>query len=488
MLDSLITASLDRGDLTYLEKLPRLLLNSLEREALDWLRGYTRKYGHPPSIERFQVSDHGIFVTRHLLTSPLADLYDQTVEMKRREYFLAKFHELEVYMSGGEDLPISDVIQLGRDLSAVSVDEDDSILSFDREALYTAPHKSGLTFGYDILDEASGGIQPGEYALLVARTGVGKSLMVCHFALRWARAGKRVLVISCEMPTLQMVARLDAMIGGFNPRYFRTRENPDLLLVKHEQVKEELRAIRERGGDIFFPRSREVSTQRLRGLIADRRPDVVVIDGVYLLRHEEASNVSSDWQRLKASSNEIKQICLEENLPVFATSQLKRTGKDDGYTLEDIAYSDSLGQDTDLVLVANKFAGVANQLTVEIIKNRHGESYGGTVIRVDWDLGTLQEVAWADATETVKIGRRSSEIEEGTEEGREALYTKIGTGITKGTILFKPEGSEWMTSYEGELPKDKDSGSPDMGVPHKLYGVPIAPSSIKKLETDDEDR
>lgn len=397
MLDSLITASLIQDDLTFLERFPRLLLGDVEKKALGWIVAYSRKFHHAPSEERFRGTEFGIYLTRHLTTSPLADLFERAVAHKQKEFFLSKFHELEALMDSGEDLPLTTIVQLGRDLASVNVEEDDSVFSMDRDDMYSEDMPGGLLFGYDVLDTATGGLQPGEYGLLVARTGVGKTLIVCKLALKWAREGKKVLIISCEMPARQIVARLDAMMARFNSRLLRSKDNPALLRVKRREVEAELKEIKALGGDIIFPKSRSITTSKLRGLIADRRPDAVIVDGIYLLRSDDLVGASSDWQRLKAASNELKQICLEENLPIFGTSQLKRTGKEDGFSLEDIAYSDALGQDTDLVLVANKFAGVANQMTIELLKNRHGESYGGTVLKIDWETSGIDEVSWTDA-------------------------------------------------------------------------------------------
>jgi archaellum biogenesis ATPase FlaH len=390
-LSSLISASLSQHDVSYLERVPAILLSDADRAALQWIVRYTHKWKKPPTVERYRDTEHGVYLTHHLASSPIGDVFEQTLQALQRDFFFARFHEIEAEMGAGEALSVPKIIQLSRDLASVNVEEDDSLFTVDRDEIYDEDAADGLHFGYDVLDTATGGIQKGEYALLVARTGVGKTLITCHLALKWAREGKKVLVISCEMPTKQMIARLDAMIANFNSRMLRTRDNPALLKVMRDRVEKELETIKAGGGDIIFPKSRSISVTKLRGIIADRRPDVVIVDGVYLLRSDDAGSASSDWARLKAASNELKQICLELDLPVFATSQLKRTGKDDSFTLEDIAYSDALGQDTDLVLVANKFAGVVNQLTLEILKNRHGDGYGGTVLQIDWERSTLTE-------------------------------------------------------------------------------------------------
>lgn len=419
MLDSLISASIVQGDGTYLDKLPSFLLDDGDRKAVRWIATYRRKFEKMPTVERFQKSDYGYYFTKSFIDSPLPDLFEETIADKRHRFFSTRFHEIDDIINSGGDMPIQEVIDLGRQLASVSLEEDDSLTSFDRDELYSDELPDGLTFGFDVLDQATGGIQDGEFGLLVARTGVGKTLITCHLALKWAKEGKKVLVVSLEMPAKQMIGRLDAMLGGFNPRLFRTKENPALLALKRVVVDRRLAEIKELGGEIIFPKNKGLTVQALRGLIADKEPDAVIVDGVYLLRSDDNSSASSDWQRLKAASNELKQIAMETSIKMFGTSQLKRTGKDDSFSLEDIAYSDSLGQDTDLVLVANKFAGVTNQLTLEILKNRHGDGFGGTMLKVDWDCMSLTEVDWSvdlsgddddDDLPAIKVGGKRVEM------------------------------------------------------------------------------
>lgn len=398
-LDSLVTASLNNGDTTYLQRFPRMLLSDTEREMLGWIVKYEGKFKHPPTVERFRTTDFGIYLTKHLVSSPLADLFERALEIKRKEYYMAKSHELEELLDSGESLPVQELIQLGRDLSSVTAEEDDSFLDFDREDMYSDELPPSMLFGYETLDAATGGIQPSEYGLLVARTGVGKTLIICDFALRWARAGKKVLIVSCEMPARQVIGRLDAMMAGFNPRILRTKSNPALLKLKKDIVLNEMERIRHVGGDIRFPKSRAITVSKLRGMIADRKPDIVIVDGIYLLKAEQMEKGAGDWQRLKAISNELKQTCIDLDVAIFGTSQLKRTGKEDGFNLEDIAYGDSLGQDADLVIGATKYKEAANQIALDIMKNRHGDGIGNVMLKIHWDDCSIREISWGDVAE-----------------------------------------------------------------------------------------
>jgi hypothetical protein len=91
-LPSLISASLKQEEISFLKQVPSNLMSEMEQAAIAWIVGYTRKYKHTPSIERFSRSEHAGFVTKHLISSPLEDLYDMTIESLRHDLFLEGFH------------------------------------------------------------------------------------------------------------------------------------------------------------------------------------------------------------------------------------------------------------------------------------------------------------------------------------------------------------------------------------------------------------
>lgn len=391
MIDSLISASILKENTVYLEKFPRFLLSDMEKRAIGWIVGYTRKFKHTPTKERFETTEFSVYFTPYLSTSPLADLYSRAVEYKRQEYFNAKVNEMQVLAASGETLNPDIVIKLGRELSSVSDEEDESAHTIDRTALYSEEVGNDFKFGYQVIDDAVGGLKPTEMCVLVARTGVGKTLITGAFALKAAKEGKRVLFISAEMAPIQIINRLDAMLGSFNPKLLRTKSNPALMAAARRVVDLEWEEIKKVGGDIIFPKRQSASIGKITTKIIQLRPDIVIVDGLYLIKGNDTSGNSQDWQKMKSVSNELKQVAMDEGIPIFGTTQLKRTGKEDGYTLEDIAFSDAVGQDSDVVLVANRFAGTPNELTLEIMKNRNGDSFGGTVLDINWNDMTLLE-------------------------------------------------------------------------------------------------
>jgi len=69
-----------------------------------------------------------------------------------------------------------------------------------------------VPLGLPAIDKVCGGIRPGEVCGLMARSGSGKTLAVCHAVSRLGVDGRSVLVFSLEMPAAQIMGRLAAMV------------------------------------------------------------------------------------------------------------------------------------------------------------------------------------------------------------------------------------------------------------------------------------
>lgn len=395
-ISELLTNSLQTKDLRYLKRINPGLLLDTESAAINWALDYERRFKEPPTLTRLK--DHGeftVFVNRSLSGSPLPDLFERAVEGLKARYAIQSHAEIESEADATGTFPVARYMEIARFLSGINTDEHETIMTIDRDLIYSDQAlDAAVDFGFEYIDETSGGILPGEVTLVVARTGVGKTLVVCHEAVRWARQGKRVLLVSLEMLPVHLSNRIDAMLAHFNPKLFRSRADHGRLLALRPTVELELQVIRDAGGDIMFNKGGTMTIPRLRGLIEELKPDVVVVDGVYLVRVEESKPMAS-WERVKAVSNGLKQLALETALPFLETSQFNRTDTKDGQGLENIGYSDALGQDADCVMGMSKDPTGPGRALLELLKVRSGETSGGITIETDWDSMLVREIPWS---------------------------------------------------------------------------------------------
>ena len=398
----LYTSAIRNKDISKLQLVPAMLLDEFEQEARTWLIDYVTKYGAVPGakiVEREPVAQP-CFLRGSIYTSePMTAVYSGATQWLVQRYIKRNLSELDE-LADENGYPISRLLEMAKTAASVSSVEHDTFLKMDRDALYSqSVLQDGVPWDFTYLDEITGGILPGEVALIGARTGVGKSLIVCRQAVRWAQHGKRVMVVSAEMPPEQLTYRMDAMLGSFNPRLFRDRGAKAQLSEKRKDVEMELGIIKDGGGDILFPRDRQLTIESLVSACHDQSPDVLIVDGVYLLQ-PAGKGTSASWERTKAASNAIKQLAMDLMMPTMTTSQFKRAGKTDGFDLEDIAYSDALAQDSDLVMAASREPS-SHRVQMDIIKNRNGEVGGTFQFDMKWDTSTLTEIPWTRTTVTL---------------------------------------------------------------------------------------
>ena len=286
-----------------------------------------------------------------------------------------------------------------------------TMTDFDRDSLYD---RTGLEravyFGIESLDKLVNGVLPGEFAVITSRPGVGKSMFICHLATTLSMQGKRVYVVSKEMPPEQLMHRIDATLGAFNPIIFRDQSVTKEEMSKYKSAaKDGLRAIKESGGDVIFPRAKVLTIDSIRGELDKQKPDVLLIDGIYLMQVSSGRSYGANWERVMSVSNAIKTIALELDIPVIGTSQLKRSDNNDAnLSLQDVGYSDAIGQDADVVMAAWKEKDAVDHiLGISALKCRHGSDVGTSWVQIDWSKSMMFDMPYV--AHSINFGDQNDE-------------------------------------------------------------------------------
>lgn len=388
MIDALIVNSLKAENVTWLEKLPMKMIDRLTSEAIVWILKYTKKYEHPPTIERYMASPHATIASGSFPKVPLEDLYDQSIQMLKREHSASKLNEWRYKIDDGEELTQSELAEFMKTLMIPTSKEDVDMSrsggwGWDDRAV--EKHKFGIT----TLDEIVGGFKKGSYGVVAARPGIGKTQLLCHFAVNWYLEGKKVLFVSCEMSLPSIMARVHGIMSKNNPSLFfdgKTKARDDA--IEFIQMLDDMAA--SKGGLLGLVKP-PATTDTVRRLADKWMFDFIVVDSFYRLR--DKSITDTDWNRVKLLSDSLTQIIADYECSVFTTSQLKRTGKTSGFTLEDLAFSDAIGQDIDVGLAMYNVGRDAQ--VVEIIKNRNGNSVGNISVSYDWTKSEIVETSWS---------------------------------------------------------------------------------------------
>lgn len=213
----------------------------------------------------------------------------------------------------------------------------------------------GIPFGWDTLDEVTMGAQKGQLIGFVARGGQGKSWVLLFNALVAWKHGYKVMMIATELPHLDMLRRLDALHLGCNYNLFKKQ------LLPTETVRQYQDYLFEGTSDEDKQRFKIVngyglSTSAINVLVDQYKPDILFIDGVYLL--ESDAKYRDDWQKIRYLANELKhKVARKHMIPVVFNTQFGRNvgtavGKSKKVQggVEDIGYGDEFGKASDLLI------------------------------------------------------------------------------------------------------------------------------------------
>lgn len=193
----------------------------------------------------------------------------------------------------------------------------------------------------DVVVHNTMGWHPGEFISIVSRPAVGKTFMLVVFAeYAWAN-GLSVLFINNEMSEEQIGKRFDSVHFKLPYKEFRAGLLPDELEKRYFEGLQELE-----GENPIWVISDVSGVMSIASKIDQYKPDIVMIDGMYLLNDDQKGD--SRWERVTNVSRDLKKLAQQKRVPIIATTQFNRATDEtrvERVTLSNIGFSDSLGQD-----------------------------------------------------------------------------------------------------------------------------------------------
>lgn len=258
---------------------------------------------------------------------------------------------------------------------------------------------SGITSGFDLIDEHSFGTQRKEIELLVARPGEGKSLLLLYGAYRAVvDQGKRVSFISPEMTAYEMGLRLDSMHHHLSSMHIQSgRMTEDEVADYLDLSLDGVRGIR-----FYEPFARgRFTTADVASIIRNDAPDILMIDGLMLV--DPVGNFRDIRTRLITLMEELKEQVMESGCPIRAAHQSnrnpetqtsKRQREQSPLTslpeLHHLAESGSTEQYANRVLTF-KYLAPEKRMYVALRKNRNAPSGRIFSFIYDIDKGNLSQ-------------------------------------------------------------------------------------------------
>lgn len=356
------------------------------RKCFKYVYDFYSKYGKVPSIDLVEeeFKDLRIEYAKEPVDYYLDKMTENYVRVKGSQVLIGSAREIvKSPMKGIEKLQTA-VAELT--LEAVPTRDDlveDTVE--DRIARYLRLKKvggmDGMPTPWEVLNEATMGLHGGDFIAIVSRPGVGKTWLLSIFAEFSARQGLKVLFVTNEMSNTQIMQRFDALYFKLPYKELRAGLLPDAL---EKMYFEGLKKMKK---DVKMVVTQDVHGVNSVGSKIDQyKPDLVLIDGMYLLADDQ--NSQSRWEGISNISRNLKKLARKKNVPIIATTQFNRASEDvkiDKVTLSNLGFSDSIGQDADVVLglFRTKDMEMNQEMKVRMLKIREGEPKDFTI---QWDL------------------------------------------------------------------------------------------------------
>lgn len=174
-------------------------------------------------------------------------------------------------------------------------------------------------FGFPYLDKISDGLQKGDTIALAGKTGAGKSYVLCHFANSAHAAGKVPLIVSMEMSAEQMGRRILALRSGI-PEMRIARGNLSTTMTRPVVVESMLQIDGEQPFYIVDGKF-SLKIDEIMSICQTLKPDVMFIDGAYLINMPSISKASSRWDKIADVAEQLKIAAGRLNIPILGTYQ-----------------------------------------------------------------------------------------------------------------------------------------------------------------------
>ena len=368
--------------------------------------------------------------SRAILTAKYPELDQSTADAADVGFFSGQLKHQLMYRTAVQsatewvprikgDNPQRAVESLIQELESVTASVDDDIEvydsgSIDRLSEYServAQRKDrslgmlGIPTPFKTLNRLGVGWMPGELYSLFARPTVGKSFMSVKVAAVAMKQGYKTLLISTEMPVKAMSMRMDAFLGkllGYEFSLTKLRRGEEG--IDEEQYREFLTAIDSR--NILFPHHLgfdALSVSTIRNLVRKYSPDLVVVDGVYLLSDD---STRAKWEQNDNLFKGLKNIAMAHEIPVFCTTQAGREAVDlfKPPKLNQVANGDALVRASDIAFAMSKVEDEDNQRYLYYMKQRDDvEIKDKSVLHWDVDIGDVQELMQEDVQHDAKF-------------------------------------------------------------------------------------
>ncbi len=270
-------------------------------------------------------------------------------------------------------------------------------------------HEDKMAFDLDMMNTiTNGGVPNKTLNIILAGTGVGKSLAMCHLASAALSQGKNVLYITLEMAEERIAERIDANL--FDVRIDQLKD------MTNDRFTSKVEAIASKTAGKLVVKEYPTASAHVghfRALLTELKmkkdfiPDVVYVDYLNICSSSRIKGLSGSvntYSLIKAIAEELRGLAVETNVPIWSATQVTRTGfNNSDVELTDTSESFGLPATADLMiaLISNEQLESMGQLMIKQLKNRYNDPSTNKRFTVGVDRSKMRLYDIADPTANI---------------------------------------------------------------------------------------
>lgn len=373
-----------------------------DNKVFRFLRDHFTKYQECPSIEVIKEN----FPAYELLNveDSIHYLVDRIVEERRKNRVVATLSSAIESLEKGNDHEAAirsleqGLIKLEEEglnrANRVEVTAAAQTAIAEYEHRKNNPGLLGIPTGFPTMDTVTSGLQPGQLIVIIAPPKTGKSTLALQMAINAHMEGKVPLFYSFEMSNQEQLSRYYAM---------RARISHKRLMEGTLSEKEEalfyskipnIQKMREKSW--FYDSSNGQTVSGIASTIQTTNPDVVFIDGTYLMIDEQTGE-SNTPQALTNITRSLKRLAQKVNKPIVITTQVLTWKMKKGSVSADaIGYSSSFHQDADVIFgLQREDEAVDDTRLLKVVASRNS-GLKEVSLNWSWETGQFREMTAED--------------------------------------------------------------------------------------------
>jgi len=402
-LEKIILKNLLRNEKYARKTLPFLIEDYFQNEEkiiFTEIKNFILKYNNLPTYDAIYIeldSLHGLTQDQvNKIKNDLKEIQNDAIDTnmdwlvsstenfcQERAIYNAIMKSINIINNTEKNLTKGSIPKLLSDALSVSFDPNvghDYFENADERFEYYHRILDRLSFDLEFFNKITrGGLPNKTLNIILAGTGVGKSLFMCHMAANCLSQGKNVLYITMELAEEEVAKRIDANLMNIT--------FDDLLSLSKDLYDRKTNSIKANtNGKLIIKEypTAGASTIHFKALLNELnlkksfKPDIIFVDYLNICmsaRIKPGVNVNS-YTYVKAIAEELRGLAVEYNVPLVSATQTTRSGfSSSDIDLTDTSESFGLPATADFMfaLISTEELENLNQIMVKQLKNRYND-------------------------------------------------------------------------------------------------------------------